>query len=311
MTLSRRDVLTGLGATSLLTLGCGKVSSKITPSSKRMILTFDDFGLSFKHRLNPLDRDEAILSVLDKHNIQAAGFVNGRHVDNSQGDVILRRWGKAGHIIANHTWSHENSSQKPVDWVMNDIRRNHEFLKTYKGFQPFFRFPFLAEGGVLEKITDYRIALKAAGYKRAPVTIDTFDWNVSSRLQKYLMKTPKADISAYRNYYVESTQALAAHYQREAVVLGRPSLPHQVLMHHNILNALCLDDVIKSWKADGWTIIPAETALKHPFYQLEPVTPTRGRSAVSVMLIDKNISNPPFPQRYLGFGNKTMDALGL
>lgn len=311
MKLSRRHIVTGLGAAFLLPLGCKEEPSKISPPTKRMILTFDDFGLSFKDRLSPLERDEAILSVLDKHNIQAAGFVNGRHLDNAQGDVVLKRWGKAGHILANHTWSHANSTQKPLDWVMDDIKRNHEFLKTYKGFQPFFRFPFLVEGGTLEKITDYRRALKAAGYSRAPVTIDTFDWNVSSRLQKYLKKTPKGDISAYRDYYVESTRVLAMHYQREAELLEHPSLPHQVLMHHNILNALCLDDVIKGWKADGWIFVPAEIGLNEPLYQSEPITPTRGRSLLSVLLIDKSIPNPMFPQSYRGFGNKTMDALGL
>ena len=308
MNFSRRNVIGGLCAAALWPAGCTAHKSK---PRKTMALTFDDFGLWFKSRLAPLQRDAAILAVLKAHNIQAAGFVTGEFVNSSEGDTILKRWGEAGHIIANHTWSHGHAREMPFDVFMADIRRNHNVLKGYQGFQPFFRFPFLGEGGEIGKINQYRAALKAEGYKRAPVTIDTIDWNVSSRFEKYLKDNPQGDITAYRGYYVKSCVSLANHFQAEAAMLGRPDLPHQTLMHHNILNALCLDDVISAWKADGWEIIPAQPALDAPFYQSEPITPTRGRSLLSVMIYDKGLTHPKFPEAYYKSGNKTMDSLGL
>lgn len=315
MRLTRRQTLSGMTAMSFMPLACAKPYesgplNKTTPR-KRMALTFDDFGLTFKTRLSPLERDAAILKALNKHNIQAAGFVTGGFVNKPDGDVVLKRWGEAGHILANHTWSHANSSNKPVEFVMEDFRRNHEFLKSYKGFQPYFRFPFLAEGGEADKITQYRQAIKAEGYKRAPVSLDTVDWNISARLENYLRTNPQGDVSAYRDYYVKSCVTLANHFQAEAQVLGLPDWLHQTLLHHNILNALCLDDVISAWKNDGWEIVSAQKVLDMPVYQSEPVTPTRGRSLLSVMIYDKGLTHPDFPQDYRGFGNKTMNELGL
>jgi len=325
MRLTRRHILGGaLGASAALSFmgaGCKKpqgesefgpqASKPKGPARKRMALTFDDFGLDFETRLTALERDAAILAALEKHNVQAAGFVTGSFVDRPDGDAILKRWGEAGHILANHTWSHENASEKPTAWTMDDIRRNHEALKGYKGFQPYFRFPFLAEGGAADKITEYRAAIKALGYKRAPVSLDTIDWNVSARLEAYLKANPQGDISAYRDYYVKSCVTLANHFHAEAQTLLIDDWPHQTLMHHNILNALCLDDVISAWKADGWEIIPAQQALDAPVYQSEPATPTRGRSLLSVLIYEERLLHPPFPVDYPSFGNNTMDALGL
>ncbi len=324
MRLTRRYILGRAFALPFMAAGCGRADpapQRLKPASqrpkpisqvrKRMALTFDDFGLGFEARLSALERDAAILAAFKRHDIQAAGFVTGAFVDRPDGDVILKRWGAAGHILANHTWSHANSTEKPVDWVMDDFRRNHAALKDYKGFQPYFRFPFLAEGGTADKITQYRAAIKAQGYKRAPVSLDTVDWNISARLEKYLKTNPQGDISAYRDYYVKSCVTMANHFHAEAQVLGYNDWPHQTLMHHNILNALCLDDVITAWKKDGWEIIPAQQALDAPIYQSEPVTPTRGRSLLSVLIYDAGLTHPPFPKDYRGFGNKTMDALGL
>jgi len=114
-----------------------------------------------------------------------------------------------------------------------------------------------------------------------------------------------------RDYYVEAVLRLANHFQGLAGQVGYPNIPHAMLMHHNILNGLFLNDVLTALKADGWSLIDAKEAFEHPIYKLEPETPTRGRSLLSVLAQEQGIEDTNYPAAYMGWGEKKMDALRL
>ena len=84
-----------------------------------------------------------------------------------------------------------------------------------------------------------------------------------------------------------------------------------MLMHHNILNGLFLDDVLTALIENGWSMVDAKEAFEHPVYKLEPQMPTRGRSLLSVLAQEQGIKDTGYPEAYRGWGEKTMDALGL
>ena len=52
-------------------------------------------------------------------------------------------------------------------------------------------------------------------------------------------------------------------------VLGR-SVPHTLLTHYNLLNALFLNDVLRALEKDGWERIDVDQAYDDPVYR-EPV----------------------------------------
>lgn len=307
--LSRRQLLSMTAGAALA--ACAPREPVPQPPAKKLLaITMDDFNLNFDHRLNRADRNTAILSALAAHNHKAAGFVTGEFADTEFGRKVVQSWNDAGHVIGNHTYRHMNSTQTDADAVKADILKNDAFLAQFSRYNKDFRFPYLAEGGTPEKVADYRAFLDVNGLKNAPVTIDTIDWFVASRLEKRLRDDPKADVSGYRDYYVNSAVELAAQKHDLALRLGYRDLPHTVLVHHNILNGLFLKDVMDAWAAQGWTFIDADVALADPFYDLRPDTPNSGRSMLSVLAQEAGIPHK-FPDAYRGFGKDTMEGLGL
>jgi peptidoglycan/xylan/chitin deacetylase (PgdA/CDA1 family) len=303
--MNRRGFIVG----ALAFGGCAP--AVVTNPVKRIAVTMDDFSLDFNIRLNPRERNERILETLAKHNHKAAGFVTGRFVDSVFGDEIVQSWSDAGHLIGNHTYTHMNSSDEDAETIKADILKNDVLLSKYASYEKIFRFPFLAEGGSLDKIADYRAFMKEHGFQNAAVTMSTIDWYTTDRMEKRLKADDKADLEPYRKYYVTAVVTLAEHFQTLAERLGYGDIPHSMLMHHNILNGLFLDDVLTALKGQGWSLVDAKETFEHPLYKLEPKTPARRRSVLSVLAQEQGITDTGYPEAYRGWGKKTMDALGL
>jgi peptidoglycan/xylan/chitin deacetylase (PgdA/CDA1 family) len=303
--LNRRGFIVG----ALAFGGC--VPAVITKPAKRIAVTMDDFNLGFDVRLNPRERNERILGALAKHHHKAAGFVTGRFVDSAFGNEVVESWSEAGHMIGNHTYSHLNSSDEKVEKIKADILRNDALLSKYSTYSKIFRFPFLAEGGSSEKVADYRAFMREHGLQNAAVTVSTMDWYTTDRLEIKLREDSNLDLKPYRDYYVKAVITVVEHFHNLAERVGYAGVPHSMLMHHNILNAFFLDDVLMALKSQGWSLIDAKETFEHPLYKLEPNTPTRGRSLLSVLAQEQGIVDTGFPEAYLGWGKKTMDALGL
>ena len=293
-----------------LALG-GCAPAVVTKPAKRIAVTMDDFNLGFNIRLNPRERNERILEALAKHNHKAAGFVTGQFVDDVFGDEVVQSWSDAGHLIGNHTFSHMNSSEADPAKVKADILKNDALLSKYASYEKIFRFPFLAEGGSPDKIAVYRAFLKSQGFQNAAVTIDSIDWFTTSRMETRLKQDNQAELKSYREYYVTAIVTLAEHFQSLAERIGYPDIPHSMLMHHNILNGLFLDDVLTALKENGWSMVDAKEAFEHPLYRLEPETAALSRSVLSVLAQEQGITDTGYPEAYRGWGKKTMDALRL
>ena len=290
---------------------CQRSSIVSTEPKKLLAITMDDFNLGFEHGMNLVDRNAAILAAFAHYNHKAAGFVTGKFVRAyDSGQSVVQSWNDAGHVIGNHTYSHMNSTKKDAALVKADILKNHAYLSNFSGYNNTFRFPYLAEGGTKEKVSEYRVFLDEHGLANAPVTIDTIDWFVSSRLEKRLKHDPQYDVSGYRDYYVKSVLELAEQKHQLALRLGYVNLPHTVLVHHNILNGMFIRDVMDALVGAGWFFVDADKALSHPFYDYRPETPNRGRSVLSVLAQENDIEHR-FPDSYRGFGKDTMDTLGL
>jgi peptidoglycan/xylan/chitin deacetylase (PgdA/CDA1 family) len=298
-------------------MGCGAAAfvacapAVQTKSRPRLAVTMDDFNLNFDKVFTPLERNARILEIFDRFDHKAAGFVTGRFVESETGDKVLRSWLEAGHHIGNHTYTHMNSTDEKAEVIKADILKNDRLLAAYKGTEKTFRFPFLAEGGEMDKVSLYRSFLEENGLRAAPVTIDSIDWYTTSRMEARLKDNAEADTSGYRDYYVQAVTDLARHYKKLADMLGYEDIPHQLLMHHNILNGLYLGDVMQALRDDGWDFVDAKEAIYHPFYDQKPNIPTRGRSLLSVLAQERGIENTGYPKRYYGFGEATMDSLGL
>src|SRR5688572_5018744 len=92
--------------------GCS--SSKLASTERRpeVAITIDDFDVNADTPLlDPDARNAAILATLRQARVHAAAFVAGKRVDSPGGQRRLAPWSDAGHMLANHSYSHWNYSR--------------------------------------------------------------------------------------------------------------------------------------------------------------------------------------------------------
>lgn len=307
--MDRRIFLLGLAALSACT-----DKAQRSPSSthqKRMAITMDDFHLGFDIGLDTKTRHRNILNAFDVVGHKAAGFVTGEFVDTKWGQEVVQDWLKEGHLIANHTWTHPYAEETDSLDYVSEIRRNQNYLDGIKGTSGFFRFPFLDDGRDRQQQLTLFEALNDLGLRNAPVTIDSVDWFTSGRLEDALKVNPDLDLTPYRDYYIKMCVTLSNHWDVVAQTLGFESLPHLMLMHHNVLNGHFLEDVLLALKADGWIFIDAAEALEFSPYHPTPHEPNAGRNWLTLKSREMRMNISRYPKQYRMFGRKEMDALGL
>lgn len=238
----------------------------------KLCLTFDDPSTSATPLLVWEIRNERILEALKKHNLQAALFVNGKRVDSEHGRHLLKCWDDANQLICNHSYSHlyYNSPNAAKEVFFADILHCDSLIKSYRGYTKLFRFPFLKEGATKENRDFIRTGLKNHRYKNGYVSIDASDWFIDGKMSAALVNDSSADIKPYRDFYLRHLLERANYYNDLALKITGREIKHTLLLHHSLLNALCLDDVITMFKENGWEVVNAEEAYKDSVYSLEP-----------------------------------------
>ncbi len=311
--MNRRVFQKALGL-SALAWASGNLKLAAKPSPK-IALTMDDFAWNNAIRLTPEQRNEAILGTLNKFSVKAGLFVMGRMIEAERGKRLLTEWDRAGHLIANHTYSHRNYNAPAMTAAdyQQDILRAEELLKGFPRFKKYFRFPMLKEGDTAAKRDGLRSSLAQHGYRMGYVTIDNSDWAIDLRLRARLEKDPNANLKPYRDFYLEHMWARAEYYDSLAhKVLGR-SVKHTILTHFNLLNALFLGDLMEMFKNKGWQWIDAEEAFADPVFNALPKTVPAGESIIWALAkesgkIDKDLRYPAEDGEY---ENARMDKLKL
>ena len=307
--IDRRIFLAGMAALA----ACSDTTFQLADDihRKRMAITMDDFNLGFVIGLNQQARHENILEAFNAVGHKAAGFVTGSFIDSKWGHRVLRDWLSGDHLIANHTWTHMHANESETDVYLSEIEKTRDFLLSFPATSNFFRYPFLDDGRDRDQQVALYQGVSDLELLNAPVTMDSIDWYTASRLEAALKSNPNTDLAPYRDYYVEMCVTLSNYWDGVAQALGFKSLPHLTLVHHNVLNGYFLEDVLVALKADGWRFVDAEDALQFKPFHAVPPEPTHGRNWLTLQARQMEISVPPFPEKYLGFGRKTMDALGL
>lgn len=248
----------------------------------KLCITMDDPQVTETPLMSWSERNDKILEILKKHNLQAALFVCGMRIDNANGKELLRKWDDAGHLICNHSYSHSYFHSKKISLAdyENDFLRCDSIISGYKNFTKLFRYPYLKEGNTAEKRDGFREFLKSNGYSNGAVTIDASDWYFDSRLIKALKENPAADITPYKEYYLQHMLNRANYYNDLAFKVSGSEITHTILIHHSLLNALFLDDLINMFIQNGWEIVNASDAFKDSVFTIQPDVLPAGESLI-------------------------------
>jgi peptidoglycan-N-acetylglucosamine deacetylase len=313
-----------------LGLAAGVASLKSVPSvlknnaAPEIAFTFDDPTTEGGADLAWREINDRILKTLANHRVKCVLFVCGKRVDSEAGRNLIAAWDRAGHGIANHSYSHLNfngsieggpAGLKKVSLAEfeSDALRNEPLIRGYSYFVPLFRYPFFKEGDTLEKRDGMRAFLRQHGSRIGRATIDASDWAIDSRLQARVKKNPNADLARYRDFYLQHIWERAQFYDSLSLrVLGEP-VRHTVVLHHNTLNAMFLDDLIAMFLTRGWKPVDANRAFADPVYDRQPNILPAGESLIWALA--KETGRFERELRYPGeddvYENPKMDALEL
>jgi len=266
--------------------------------------------------LSPVERNARILKTLDSFSqLKAALFVCGMRVDDTEGKKLLKAWNAGGHLIANHSYSHLyfNSDETTSTEYLADFLKGEEVIKGLSRFKKIFRFPFLKEGNTHEKIDAMRALMKQRGYRHGHVSIDASDWYISQRMEKRLKDNPRAETKPYRDFYLKHIWERATFYNDlSKMVLGR-EIKHTLLIHHNLLNSLYLEDLLSMFQNNGWKLISAEDAFGDFTYTKEPKNVPAGEGLIWTLAKETGRFDDilRYPAEDGDYEKAEMDRLGL
>lgn len=282
--------------------------------AQSVALTFDDgpdlasLGPERAQALNA-----RILKALAEAKVKGALFACGKRVDSPEGWALVRAWGEAGHLVANHTYSHLNLNGKAVtrEAFEADAERMDALLRPLPGFAPLLRFPFLKEGDTAGKRDGLRAWMKARGYRNGAVTIDASDWYYDQRYARWKAATPKAGDAAFRNAYLDHLWDRAQYYEGLARRLGLKDVKHTLLLHTNELNAAFLPDLIAMFRAKGWRVVDAKEAFDQPLLQTRPDVLPAGESLLWSLAKAAGLPGLRYPAEDGAYEKPLLDAFGF
>lgn len=251
-------------------------------NANKVAITMDDLRSTADGELTAQERTGKILMALSDAKVKAALFVCGMRVDSQEGQDLVRQWDRAGHLIANHSYSHlyYHSSKVTFEEYRDDFLRGESIIKAFTGFTKLYRFPYLKEGNTTEKRDKFRQVLESKGYRNGYVTIDASDWYIDQRMREKLKTNPNFDLASYRKYFFEHIWDRTQFYDGLAKkVVGR-EITHTLLLHDNTLNALFLHDLIEMFRQKGWEVVDAEKAYEDEVYTRHPSIVPAGESLI-------------------------------
>ena len=286
-----------------------------TVLAAQVSITMDDPNLYASPLLSGMERNNKILQAFEKHHVKAVLFVCGKRIDSSEGKSLLEAWFKAGHDFGNHSYSHENYASKEMSFekFSFDVAQAEPLIPFTTNKQKWFRFPFLKEGDTAPKRDQMRSFLKKQGYGFGYVTIDASDWYISERLSEKLKSNPKTDLAPYRDYYLKHIWNRAKFYNDLSKRVLSREVKHTLLIHHNLLNALFLDDLLTMFNKKGWKVISAQKAYADPVFKAEPKIAPAGESILWALAKEtgKFESILRYPAEDGDYEKPEMDRLGL
>lgn len=251
---------------------------------KQVCFSYDDlpvvsYGIS--DSVYQLQLTDKLITSLNRHHIQAIGFVNEKKLYNKDGMIIpfqvaiLKNWANHGLDLGAHTYSHPDYNNVSCTFFTNDIIKGEPVTRSIldeKGQSlKYFRHPFLHVGSSKEKADSLDAFLKKRGYTVAPVTIDNDDYLFAVAYKRASVKNDTAILQQIRTDFVNYIEKKIFYYEQQSMALFGRNISQILLLHSSLLNADCVDMLATMFEKNQYEFISMEKALQDEAYQT-PVT---------------------------------------
>jgi peptidoglycan/xylan/chitin deacetylase (PgdA/CDA1 family) len=270
---------------------------------KRIALSFDDVPRGRGAFFTPDERSRLLIAGLKKAGVrQAAFFVVPSfigHDDGVGGDRRIAAYVAAGHVIADHSFTHRHLSTLSANAYLADIDQAETWLKRQPGYRPWFRYPFLDEGqGDKIKRDAVRAGLKARGLTNGYATVDGSDWLIEGLSVEAAKEHRPMDRLALKKLYIETMVGAADFADRLAQRTWGRQPAQVILLHETDLAALYITDLVKALRRDGWTIVTADEAYADPIASLPaPDVPFANGTLTELAAWEKGVPKPRWYER--------------
>lgn len=244
---------------------------------RRIALTFDDLpGVSQRSSLAVLDDiNTRLLATLRIERVPAVGFVNERGVDvpgeRDARTALLERWVTSSLTLGNHTYSHPDINDTPLEQYQADIVKGEATTRPLLAARSqrllWFRHPYTHTGPTPEIRRALDAFLNEHGYRVAPFTIEAADYAFAAVYERALMAgdADRADVTmaaylAHQDTMVAFAEALAFD------TFGR-DIPQVLLSHVNRLNADAMPELLRRLRARRYMFVTLESVLDDEAYR--------------------------------------------
>ena len=256
----------------LLLLVC-MLSVGATAAGREVAITIDDVPRGGDGTERDFDAvramTEKLLRPFRDERIPVTGFVNeGRSVELGPDDLrkVLELWLEAGADLGNHSYSHLNINNVPLDEFTADITRGEALVEAVLAARGrslrYFRHPFLFTGPTREIKAGLQAFLDAQGYVVAPVTLDNADYMFAA------LYTRAEYRERVRQAYVPYMESVVASFEAAAVALAGREFPQVLLIHANELNADLMPELLTMFRRRGYSFVTLDEALADDVYRL-------------------------------------------
>jgi peptidoglycan/xylan/chitin deacetylase (PgdA/CDA1 family) len=210
-----------------------------------------------------------LLQPFREGKIPLAAFVNQGRADEyspTQFRQLLDLWLDAGADLGNHTYSHPSINNVSLREYTANIVKGEPALRAALAARgkklEFFRHPFLHLGTTQEVKQGMQTFLDKRGYRVAPVTFDTADWEFAA----LYLKPEYHD--RVRLEYVPYMESVVAFFERRAVEVAGREFPQILLIHASQMNADLMPDLLAMFRRRGYALVTLDHALADPAYKL-------------------------------------------
>jgi peptidoglycan/xylan/chitin deacetylase (PgdA/CDA1 family) len=271
-------------------------------AQKRIALTFDDVPRDRGAFFTPDQRTIRLIAGLHEAGVRQAAFyiVPGQvgHDDGTGGEERIKAYVAAGHVIADHSFTHPHLSGMTAADYLADVDKAEAWLKGREGRRPWFRYPFLDEGQEDKAKRDaVRAGLRARGLHNGYATVDGSDWYIESLTADAVKAGKKVDMAGLRDLYV-STMVGAADFADQLSLKTWARQPAQVIvLHETDIAALFIADLVRALRADGWEIVTADQAYADPIANLAPDVPSANGTLLELAAWEKGVPPPRWYER--------------
>jgi peptidoglycan/xylan/chitin deacetylase (PgdA/CDA1 family) len=208
------------------------------------------------------------------------------------GSKRIEMYADAGHLLGNHTHSHNRISELGIKGYIKDIKTADSILAKFPNSVKWFRFPFLDEGKTNEARDSLRHALAEMGYFNGYVTVDNYDWYLDKLFNDAVKAGCDIEFEILGEIYVDILWQAISYYDSVAIeALGR-SPRHVLLLHENDLAALFIDKLVAKIRSKGWEIISPVQAYEDPIAAQLPDVLMNNQGRTMAIAREKGLAGP-------------------